>query len=105
LLKLELHVTSFGWRKMLTLALEGSVRIAQAIGLTTLSAVAGANFALSAFLVPRILESPTPLLLRQWKHSFEAGKKGLLPLISIGATSFFYLSYQAHIAPNVIPRK
>lgn len=81
------------------------IRVAQTIGLTTASTIAGVSFAISALLVPRILESPTPLLLQQWKHSFVAGKKSLPPLAGLSSASFFYLAYKAHGTPTMLPRK
>jgi hypothetical protein len=80
-----------------------SIRLAQAIGLTTSSALAGSGLTISAMLVPRLLESPSPLLLKQWKHTFEAGKGPFPSLASVCALSFGYLAYEAKSAPNTLP--
>jgi hypothetical protein len=80
-----------------------SIRLAQAIGLTMSSALAGSTLAISAMLVPRLLESPSPLLLKQWKHTFEAGKASIPPLASICTLSFGYLAYEAKRTPNTLP--
>jgi len=79
------------------------IRLAQAIGITTSSALAGCTLTISAMLVPRLLESPSPLLLKQWKHTFEAGKASVPPLAGICTLAFGYLAYEAKGAPNVLP--
>ncbi|EFX04361.1 duf1772 domain containing protein [Grosmannia clavigera kw1407] len=38
------------------------------------AAAAGANLSLSAFLVPRLLESPPAAMLRQWRRMYESGR-------------------------------
>lgn len=80
-----------------------SIRLAQAIGLTTSSALAGSSLTISAMLVPRLLESPSPLLLKQWKHTWEVGRASMRPLASICTLSFGYLAYEAKRAPNALP--
>jgi len=80
-----------------------SIRLTQAIGLTASSALAGSSLTISAMLVPRLLESPSPLLLKQWKNTFEAGKASIPPLASICALSFGYLAYEAKSVPNALP--
>jgi len=69
------------------------VRIAQTAALTTVAIAAGANLGFSFYLIPRLLESPTPLMLKQWNTSFELGKTTIPPLAGIGSALFFYLSY------------
>jgi hypothetical protein len=72
------------------------IRLAQTLGITTSLIFAGANASLSIFLIPRILESPTPLLLKQWNHTYERGKAIGPPFGVVAALSFFYLSYHFH---------
>jgi hypothetical protein len=81
-----------------------SIRLAQVIGLTMSSAIAGSVVTISAMLVPRLLESPSPLLLKQWKHAFDVGKATIPPLAGICSLCFGYLAYEAKRAPNAIPR-
>ena len=81
-----------------------SIRLAQAVGLTTSSALAGSTFTISAMLVPRLLESPSPLLLKQWRHTFDVGRVSMPPLASICTLCFGYLAYEARRAPNATPR-
>ncbi len=81
-----------------------SIKLAQAVGITTSSALAGSVFTVSAMLVPRLLESPSPLLLKQWKHNFDVGKASVPPLAGICTLCFGYLAYEAKRAPNVTPR-
>jgi hypothetical protein len=75
------------------------LRITQTIGLTTTAVLAGTNLSLSFYLIPRILESPTPLLLRQWRAAYESGKSTIAPLAALCSVTFFYLSYHAHQTP------
>lgn len=81
------------------------IRVAQTIGLTTASSIAGVSLSLSALVIPRILESPTPLLLKQWKHNLDSGKKSLPPLAGVSAAAFFYLAYEARKVHTILPRK
>jgi hypothetical protein len=81
------------------------IRLAQTIGLTTTAAAAGLSFSASAWVVPRILESPSPLLLRQWKHAFEAGKATMPPLSAVCTLCFGYLAYKARNLPDALSYK
>jgi len=69
------------------------IRIVQTAALTTIASAAGANLGLSFYLIPRLLESPTPLMLKQWNASFDLGKTTIAPLAGMGSALFFYLSY------------
>lgn len=53
------------------------VRVAQATGIILAATAAGANVGLSVFVIPRILESPTPLMLRQWYNMFRVSSRAL----------------------------
>jgi hypothetical protein len=72
------------------------IRIAQVLGITTSALLAGNTLSLSFFTIPRLLESPTPLMLRQWKTMFLAGKVVSQPATALAALSYFYLSYDSH---------
>jgi hypothetical protein len=72
------------------------IRIAQTLGITLSTFVAGSSITISTFLVPRLLESPAPLLLSQWTNLFHAGKVTAPPLSLISACTYFYLSYTKH---------
>jgi hypothetical protein len=72
------------------------IRIAQTLGITTSALLAGNTLSLSFFTIPRFLESPTPLMLRQWKAMFLAGKVLSPPAAALAALSYFYLSYDFH---------
>jgi hypothetical protein len=70
------------------------IRVAQCVGITTAAALAGANLSISFTTVPRLLESPPHLLLKQWSNLFNQGK-AFFPLASlISAGSFFFLAYK-----------
>ena len=46
-----------------------SIRAAQAAAIFLSAFSAGTNLSLSYFVVPRLLESPTPLMLQQWRRT------------------------------------
>src|SRR5438045_4213503 len=81
------------------------VRVAQMVGITATSAMAGASFAMSALVVPRILESPSPLLLRQWKHLFEIGRATMPPLSLLTTLAVSYLAYESKNNSAALPHK
>ena len=70
------------------------IRVAQTLGLTTSLLLGGANLALSVHLIPRLLESPTPLLVRQWHAAYLLGKRTFPPLALLSSLSYFYLAYK-----------
>lgn len=67
---------------------------AAAIFLSTLTA--GSNLALSILVVPRLLESPTPLMLRQWVNSYRRTRIIYPSLASVTGLSYLFLSYHHH---------
>ncbi|KAK5657127.1 hypothetical protein OQA88_3655 [Cercophora sp. LCS_1] len=67
----------------------------QALKLTTLllsGILTGASASLSVFVVPRLLESPVPLMLRQWVNTYHQGKHTMIPLTVITSTGYFLLA-------------
>ncbi|KAL1844365.1 hypothetical protein VTJ49DRAFT_44 [Mycothermus thermophilus] len=69
-----------------------AVRLAQGTALFLSSVVTGVSFSLSAFLVPRLLESPTPIMLTQLRRT-SARAKHTMPFLVLGsAASYLYLS-------------
>ncbi len=46
------------------------IRIAQTLGITSSLMLGGISLGFSSFTVPRLMESPTPLMLRQWKKMY-----------------------------------
>ncbi|RDW66211.1 hypothetical protein BP6252_09846 [Coleophoma cylindrospora] len=73
-----------------------AIHAIQAVGLVTSSALAGASIVISTIMVPRLLEAPTPLMLRQWNGVFTHGKNAMPPLAALAASSYFYLAYKSH---------
>jgi len=69
------------------------IRLAQTIGITTSSILGGFVASASFQLVPRLLESPTPLLLKQWGNAYNIGKKNAPPFAALSAACYFYLAY------------
>jgi hypothetical protein len=70
-----------------------AIRLAQTIGITTSSILSGYVTAASVTLVPRVLESPTPLLLKQWGNAYAVGTKNAPPFAALSAACYFYLAY------------
>ncbi|OBT39071.1 hypothetical protein VE00_09913 [Pseudogymnoascus sp. WSF 3629] len=75
-----------------------SARVLQTIGLTTTAFLAGTSASFSLYAVPRILESPTPILLKQFKHMYAAGHDSLPAGTVVAATSLLYLAYDSRAA-------
>ncbi|KAK4245901.1 hypothetical protein C7999DRAFT_42582 [Corynascus novoguineensis] len=69
------------------------VRLTQATALLLGTVCAGANLAISFFLVPRLLESPTPVMLRQWERSYRRGAATIPVGAGVAAAAYFYLSF------------
>ncbi|OAA62817.1 hypothetical protein SPI_04357 [Niveomyces insectorum RCEF 264] len=70
-------------------------RAAQATGLFVSAAAAGAGLGLSVFTVPRLLEAPPDLMLRQWKRTFDRGKPVFIASGVVSALSYGYVYYAA----------
>ncbi|TVY37177.1 putative mitochondrial membrane protein [Lachnellula subtilissima] len=70
-------------------------RIAQTVGLTSTGLLAGISLSFTLVSVPRLLESPAPLLLRQWTHLYNEGKVTVPPLTIVASTMWAYLAYGA----------
>ncbi|KDN67264.1 hypothetical protein CSUB01_11388 [Colletotrichum sublineola] len=78
-----------------------SIRAVHATTVFATTALAGLNLGLSVFVVPRLLESPTPLMLRQWSGMFlRAGRVFPLPVLAC-ALSYWYMAY--HHAARHLP--
>ncbi|GKT95978.1 DUF1772 domain containing protein [Colletotrichum tofieldiae] len=64
------------------------------------TALAGLSMGVSVFVVPRLLESPTPLMLRQWSNMFERARR-VLPLPTLlCALSYWYMAYTVRHLPS-----
>jgi hypothetical protein len=72
-----------------------TLRIAQTLGITTSAILSGYVASVSMALVPRLLESPTPLLLRQWKSAYHSGKTYAPPFAALSSACYFYLYYKS----------
>lgn len=70
------------------------IRLAQCVGITATSALAGASLSISFISVPRLLESPPHLLLKQWNNLYQQGKAFFPTASIIPAASFFFLAYK-----------
>ncbi|KAK0731302.1 hypothetical protein B0H67DRAFT_474517 [Lasiosphaeris hirsuta] len=74
------------------------IRIAQSAAIFISASLSGASVAISAFVIPRLLESPVTLMLRQWFNSFRAGRAFLPGFALLAGANYFYLA-------AVLPRK
>lgn len=68
------------------------IRLAQATAILLSSSLAGVSLALSSFLIPRLLDLPTPLMLVQWRATFHQGSKTMPPAAAATAALYFYLA-------------
>lgn len=82
-----------------------TTRIVQSVGISTSLILAGSSAGFSVYLVPRLLESPTPLLLRQWDNAYEQGKRSIPSIAIIPLLSYAYLAYSEHTAAFPSTRK
>ncbi|KAK4451696.1 hypothetical protein QBC34DRAFT_51577 [Podospora aff. communis PSN243] len=56
------------------------------------------SLAYSTLLTPRLLESPIPLMLTQWRASYHQGRKSMPPPALAAAASYIYLATRPGLA-------
>ncbi|WYZ39764.1 hypothetical protein EsH8_IV_000105 [Colletotrichum jinshuiense] len=62
--------------------------------------LAGLNLGLSVFVIPRLLESPTPLMLRQWSNMYKRTSR-LFPIpVLLCGLSYWYMAYASRHLPS-----
>ncbi|KAF4630862.1 hypothetical protein G7Y89_g7276 [Cudoniella acicularis] len=71
-----------------------SIRLTQVLGLTTTSILVGTSLEMSYLFVPRILQSPPDLLLRQWARMYHLMKKVAPSMASVAGLAWLYLAYR-----------
>ena len=71
----------------------GGIRALQAATILASTAAGVGNASLSLFVIPRLLESPTPLMLRQWKNMHALTHLIFPPPIVLSGLAYFYLAY------------
>ncbi|KAK3328933.1 hypothetical protein B0H66DRAFT_539769 [Apodospora peruviana] len=77
------------------------IRLLQ-IGSPLLTALlSGLSLSTSTLLVPRLLESPSPLMLKQWHATFTQGRNTIVPLSGAAAAGFAFLAYTLRNAGSV----
>lgn len=69
------------------------IRTAQATSIFLSALSCGVNLADSFLLVPRLLESPTPLMVRQWQRSYNITVVFFPSILQPVAAIFYYLSW------------
>ncbi|KAL0931438.1 uncharacterized protein CTRU02_214173 [Colletotrichum truncatum] len=62
--------------------------------------LAGLNLGLSVFVVPRLLESPTPLMLRQWTNMFKRTSRTFPLPVLLCTLSYWYMAYALRHLPT-----
>ncbi|OHE92062.1 hypothetical protein CORC01_12643 [Colletotrichum orchidophilum] len=62
--------------------------------------LAGLNLGLSVFVIPRLLESPTPLMLRQWSNMYKRTSRFFPLSILFCALSYWYMAYAVRHLPS-----
>ncbi|PVH83182.1 hypothetical protein DL98DRAFT_652755 [Cadophora sp. DSE1049] len=77
------------------------IRLAQTLGITSSLILSGMTLSTSLNTVPRLLESPPSLLLQQWGHMYDRGKRTGPPIALLSSTTFLYLAYKAHTSPSL----
>ncbi|KAK7908058.1 hypothetical protein PG985_015361 [Apiospora marii] len=75
-----------------------ALRALQATNAAVLTTTAGLNLGLSFFVVPRLLESPTPLMLRQWGRMFAATSRFFPPAMMVPGLAHAALAYYYTVA-------
>ncbi|KAK9418513.1 hypothetical protein SUNI508_08001 [Seiridium unicorne] len=73
--------------------LPAHIRLTQATSIALLTTASGLNLGLSFFVVPRLLESPTALMLRQWGNMYKVTSKTLAPALMLPVALNAYLAY------------
>lgn len=69
------------------------IRTAQATSIFLSAMACGVNLADSFLLIPRLLESPTPLMVRQWQRSYNVTVVFFPSVLQPVAAVFYYLSW------------
>jgi hypothetical protein len=77
-----------------------SIRAVQAATILASTAAGAGNLSLSLFVIPRILESPTPLMLRQWHNMFRRTSLVFPPPIILSGFAYFFLAYASRGVPG-----
>ncbi len=71
-----------------------SIRAVQVAALFISTTMTGVSLSLSAFVIPRLLESPTSLMLQQFSRSLERGHRTMPPTSQAAALTYLYLAYR-----------
>ncbi|KAK1777429.1 hypothetical protein QBC45DRAFT_479264 [Copromyces sp. CBS 386.78] len=68
--------------------------LVQSLSVLLSASATGASLSLSFFLVPRLLESPTPLMLTQWRRAYEQTFSTLNRAGAAAALGYFLLAWR-----------
>jgi hypothetical protein len=78
-----------------------TLRLAQGTTLLLSSLTAGTSLSLSYFLIPRLLESPTPVMLTQWARTYARGAAVMPAAALLSAAGMFWLSFVSKAGERV----
>lgn len=76
------------------------LRAVQAATIIASMAAGAGNMGLSLFVIPRILDSPTPLMLRQWTNMFNRTSRVFPPPMILSGLAYWYIAYATR---NLVP--
>ncbi|CCU82476.1 unnamed protein product [Blumeria hordei] len=69
------------------------IRVAQAIGILGTIYSAGGSMSIAGFMIPAIRQSPTPILLSQFRQMYRRGSNSAPPIAVVTATALAYVAY------------
>lgn len=69
------------------------LRLTQALAIALLTSTSGLTLSLSTLLIPRLLESPTPLLTLQFQRTLQRTRRLLTLLALVPSFAHIYLAY------------
>jgi len=72
-----------------------TLRLAESAALFLSGSLTGLSFASTILLVPRLLESPVPLMLTQWTNAYIWGKTYMGPTALATSSIYLYLASRA----------
>ena len=70
------------------------LRVIKAAAIFISAASSGTLLTISAFGVPNFLAIPSNLMLQQWEHTYNQGKKFMPPIAGTAALGYFYLAHR-----------
>jgi hypothetical protein len=76
-----------------------NIRILHASTVLLSTTLCGLNLGLSTFVIPRLLEAPSPLMLRQWNNMYQRTSRFFPPPVLSSAASYWFIAYTLRNVP------